>query len=73
MLDFQSRELATVAALANLSGTEGQLRYHLGAAMNTGLTEAQMMGFISVLKSKVGDEEAESASRLLAEILSVRE
>jgi 4-carboxymuconolactone decarboxylase len=71
-IDFRSRELATVAALANVSGTEGQLRFHLGAAMNTGLTEAQMKDFISVLKSEVGDCEAEVASRLLTEVLNAR-
>jgi 4-carboxymuconolactone decarboxylase len=41
-LDDQSRELATIAALAGMTGTAGQLRFHLNAAMNTGLTEAQM-------------------------------
>ena len=71
-LDFQSRELATVAALANLSGTEGQLKYHLGAAMNAGLTEAQMKDFIYVLKSEVGDSQAEVASKLLTEVLNAR-
>ena len=34
-LDYQSRELATIAALASMTGTAGQLRFHLGAAMNT--------------------------------------
>jgi 4-carboxymuconolactone decarboxylase len=71
-LDYQSRELATIAALASMTGTAGQLRFHLGAAMNTGLTEAQMKDFISVLKSKVGKKEAESASEILAEVLSNR-
>jgi 4-carboxymuconolactone decarboxylase len=71
-LDYQSRELATIAALASMTGTAGQLRFHLGAAMNTGLTEAQMKNFISVLKSKVGKKEAESASEILAEVLSNR-
>lgn len=71
-LDDQSRELATIAALASMTGTAGQLRFHLGAAMNTGLTEAQMKDFISVLKSKVGKKEAESASGILAEVLSNR-
>ena len=37
---------------------------HLGAAMNTGLTEAQMKDFIAVLKSKVGTKEAESADAI---------
>ena len=71
-LDYQSRELATIAALASMTGTGGQLRFHLGAAMHTGLTEAQMKDFISVLKSKVGAKEAESASEILAEVLSNR-
>jgi 4-carboxymuconolactone decarboxylase len=71
-LDYQSRELATIAALASMTGTAGQLRFHLSAAMNTGLTEAQMKDFISVLKSKVGKKEAESASEILAEVLSNR-
>ena len=31
-LDYQSRELATISALASMTGTAGQLRSHLGAA-----------------------------------------
>src|SRR5215472_4350417 len=56
-LDYQSRELATIAVLASMTGTAGQLQFHLGAAMNTGLTEAQMKDFIAVLKSKIGTKE----------------
>jgi alkylhydroperoxidase/carboxymuconolactone decarboxylase family protein YurZ len=48
-LDWQSRELATVSALASMTGTAGQLWFHLGAAMNAGLTAAQMKDFVSVL------------------------
>lgn len=72
ILDHQSRELATVAALAAMTGTEGQLRFHLGAAMNTGLTEAQLRDFISVLESEVGKEEAGRASGVLAGVLASR-
>lgn len=71
-LDYQNRELATIAALASMTGTAGQLQFHLGAAMNTGLTEAQMKDFISVLKSKVGTKEAESAYEILGKVLSNR-
>ena len=71
-LDYQSRELATIAALASMPGTTGQLRFHLGAAMRTGLTEAQMKDFIAVLQSKVGTKEAESAHEILSEVLSNR-
>ena len=71
-LDYQSRELTTISALASMTGTADQLRFHLGAAMNTGLTEAQMKDFTSVLLSKVGRTEAESASAILAEVLRSR-
>lgn len=72
VLDYKTRELVTVAALASMPGVEGQLRFHIGAAMNTGLTEAQMKGFILVLKSRVGPKEAETANELLTEVLSSR-
>jgi 4-carboxymuconolactone decarboxylase len=71
-LDFQSRELVTITALASMTGTGGQLQFHLGAAMNTGLSETQLKDFISVLEAKVGKKEAEDASELLAKVLSNR-
>jgi 4-carboxymuconolactone decarboxylase len=69
ILDFQSRELVTIAALASMTGTGGQLQFHLRAAMNTGLSEAQMQDFIAVLKAKVGQQEAEDAAAILSKVL----
>lgn len=71
-LDHASRELATVSALASMTGTTAQLGFHLGAAMNTGLTESQLKDFISVLKSRVGADEAKHASHVLAGALEAR-
>jgi len=72
ILSFQDRELATVAILASMTGVDGPLRYHLGAAMNVGLTEAQMKDFISVIKAKVGAKEAEQANQILEEVLRAK-
>jgi 4-carboxymuconolactone decarboxylase len=72
VLGHQERELATIAALANMTGTDGQLRFHLGAAMNAGLTQAQMKEFISVLGTTVGKTQADSAQKILTEVLSSR-
>ena len=72
VIGYQDRELTTIAALANMTGTEGQLRFHLGGAMNTGLTEDQMKDFISVLKNTVGNNQAENAQRVLSEVLPTR-
>ena len=72
ILDHRSRELATVAALSSMTGTRSQLQFHLGAAMNVGLTEAQMRDFISVLAAKVGERESESAAEVLTIVLNSR-
>jgi alkylhydroperoxidase/carboxymuconolactone decarboxylase family protein YurZ len=72
ILDYQSRELATVAALASMTGTRSQLQFHLGAAMNVGLIEAQMRDFVSVLAAKVGERESASAEEVLTTVLNGR-
>jgi 4-carboxymuconolactone decarboxylase len=72
ILDHQSRELSTIAALSSMTGTQGQLQFHLGAAMNVGLTEAQMRDFISVLAARVGERESESAEEVLTAVLNSR-
>lgn len=72
VLTHQQRELATIAALANMTGTEGQLFFHFGAAMNTGLTTAQMHEFIRVLDTKVDTKQARSARVVLTKVLAQR-
>ena len=70
VISHQDRELATIAALANMSGTAGQLRFHLGAAMNTGFTEPQMQDFVSVFTATVGKAEGQSAQKILTEVVN---
>jgi len=52
-----------------MKGTAGQLFFHLGAAMNTGFSEAQMKEFINVLESKVDKQAAENANKVLEVVL----
>jgi len=72
VLTHQERELVTIAALANLIGAGGQLRYHFGGALNSGLSDAQMHDFIRVLENRVGKYQAKSADAILTEVLSGR-
>ena len=72
VLDLQSRELATISALAAMSGTAGQLQFHLGASMNMGFTEAQMKHFIAVIGGNVGEQQAETAASVLEKVLAAR-
>ena len=71
VLTFEEREIATVAALAGL-GVDPQLRSHLNAALNVGVTEAQLRQLVAVLRDKVGAEAAERAGRLLEGVLEAR-
>ena len=61
-LDFQSREIATISALATIEGVNPQLQSHFNVGFDTGLTEAQMRCLISVLEVKVGKKEAANAN-----------
>ncbi|UFS63056.1 carboxymuconolactone decarboxylase family protein [Sulfurimonas sp. HSL-3221] len=70
VLDHRSRELVTISALAAMPGTEGQLRFHLGAAMNTGLSADQMAAFVAVFEANVGVRAAESVRQLLRDLLT---
>lgn len=71
-LDFQSRENATISALASMEGVNPQLQAHLNIGFNVGLTEAQMRNLISVFKAKVGKKEAANANELLGKVVSSR-
>jgi 4-carboxymuconolactone decarboxylase len=71
-LDFQSREIATVSALANMEGVNPQLQSHFSVAFNVGLTEAQMKSLVSVLEAKVGKKQADNANEILSKVLISR-
>lgn len=71
-LDWQSRELATVAMLSALPGAEGQLQGHVGYSMNTGLTAKQMQQAVQVLDERVGADSGRRAREALAKTLATR-
>lgn len=68
-LDYQSREIATIAALANLGGVESQLQSHLHIAMNIGLTQQQINAVINILRDKVGEQQATTTHQALLTVL----
>lgn len=69
ILDYKTREIATISALASLSGTQNQLRSHFNVGIHNGLTEAQLDQIVSIIKTKVGDLEGNSASIVLNGVL----
>lgn len=71
-LDSQSREIATISALAGMEGVNAQLQAHFNIGFNIGLTEPQMKSLILVLEAKVGKKEADNANETLRKVLSSR-
>jgi len=52
-LHYQTREIATIAALASLSGAEAQLGSHLNVGKNTGPSQQQLRSIEVWLGAKV--------------------
>lgn len=63
------RELATIGALAATPQAQGQLRFHIGGALNTGNSPAKLNEYVSVIKEGVGQQEADIAQDVLNEVL----
>ncbi len=71
-LSHEAREIATVGALASMTGTAGQLRFHMNSAMNTGVTADQMKELISVIREASGTEMGDTARQTLDRVLASR-
>ncbi|MDF2187974.1 flavodoxin [Paraflavitalea sp. CAU 1676] len=67
-LDYQSREIATISALASMSGTEGQLRGHLNVGRNVGLTEQQLRAIAFTISTRVGWQEGNTMTKNINEM-----
>ena len=72
VLTWQDRELATIAALANLKGAGSQLGAHYAISMHNGITEAQIRDFIEVLRKTVSAETANEAAKVFDQVLTAR-
>lgn len=73
VLDYKSRELATIGALAAMQGTRPQLQSHLAIALNIGLTPSQLRDFASLMETRVGTQEGTTARESLDAVLKARE
>ncbi|MHC8308354.1 (R)-mandelonitrile lyase [Pseudomonas sp. GT1P32] len=64
-LDWQSRELATVAALAVTPGVESQLRSHMAASLRVGLSISQLRQLVRLLAEQGHADAAKRADEAL--------
>lgn len=69
-LDWQSRELGTVGALAAMPGVEAQLRSHMRASLRVGLSPSQLRQVVSALAEGGLPEAASRANEALTQALA---
>src|SRR5262249_4504764 len=72
VLSHEQRELATISALAAMTGVQPQLESHISMGMNTGLTERQLNQAFDLIEKSISKEQAETARRALAKVADAR-
>lgn len=70
-LDWQSRELATVGALAATPGVEAQLLSHMRASLRVGLTAGQLRQLAQVLREHGESDAATRAEHALQQAIAI--
>jgi alkylhydroperoxidase/carboxymuconolactone decarboxylase family protein YurZ len=64
-IDWKDREIATVAALAAMSGVEPQLQAHVRLSMNIGVSAEQLRQVVQILADTVGPDASQRAQAAL--------
>lgn len=72
VLTYAERELVTISVLSAIGGVEPMLNSHLNICLNVGLTPSQLNEFVSVIKSTLGEKEANDTQTVLKEVLKNR-
>jgi len=69
ILDYQSREIVTVSALASMDGVDSQLKAHIRIASNVGLSETQLREVATVLGTAVAKQAGNRAEQAIKQVL----
>jgi alkylhydroperoxidase/carboxymuconolactone decarboxylase family protein YurZ/quercetin dioxygenase-like cupin family protein len=69
ILDYKTREIATIAALASLEGTDNQLRSHFRVGMHNGLTKDNLHQIVGIIRNQVGKTAGDRAAGVLQGVL----
>lgn len=69
IIDWKTREIVTIAALAAMEGTEAQLRSHYGVGMYNGLTQTQLSELATIIETGVNQQRGMVASQVLQAVI----
>lgn len=68
-LSWKQREIATIAALANLKGVNNQLSAHYNISMNNNISVSELKAFIRIIETHCGTQVSENAQQVLETVL----
>ncbi len=69
VLTYADRELVTVSVISAIGGAEPMLHSHLNICLNVGFTPQQLNEFVDIVKTTLGEKEANDAQVVLNEVL----
>ncbi|OZG41425.1 4-carboxymuconolactone decarboxylase [Aeromonas sp. A35_P] len=69
LLSWKERELATIAALTNIPGVNGQLQAHYRISLHNGITAPALARFVAIVRQACGKTVADNAAVVLATVL----
>ena len=68
-LDWRTREIVTISALAAMKGVENQLRSHFGVGIYNGLSQTQLSELITIIEIKINREQGIIAQQVLQSVI----
>ena len=71
-LDLKSKEIAIIAALTVLGNAQPQLKFHINAGLNIGLTEIEIKETILLMSVYAGFPAALNGTAVLKEVIKER-
>jgi 4-carboxymuconolactone decarboxylase len=72
VLTYRQRELATISALAAMSGITSQLQAHIGMGMNTGLTESELLETFAIIDQNISKDQGDLARSVLKKVVDTK-
>ena len=70
ILSYTDREIVTVSSLASVH--DPFVRSHIGGALNVGVSPQQLTEVFAIIRGKIGRQEADTADKILAEVVASR-
>lgn len=71
-LSWRQREIATIAALANLNGVNNQLSAHYNISLNNQVSINELKEFVRIIEKHCGAQVAENAQQVLKTVLETK-